>query len=439
MPGKSALRRTAFAVAVAFVVVAAPAVLAGNGHFIHGVGAVNSAMGGAGVALPEGPIGALYLNPALLTEIEGHDFEFGIELVDSQAAVESTVQTPFGAFSGRTEDETDLSPVPSFAWARGPKDGGNVAFGMAFLGLAGFGTDYPQDSSNPILNPQPAGFGAVYSSYKFLKIPFGVGWRVNDELSLGFSFNAGAATLEARPFGGVAPDCSGPTTCFFPGLNEDSAFGFGATVGLLWKPSDVWAFGVAYNTEMSFDAFDWNTTHANPNLPNFGTARSDEFTVDTPQTFTAGLAFTPNPRWRVAFDGRWINYEDTEGFESGFNPMTGAAAGLGWDDIYVFALGVEFAATPNVTLRGGWNRSDAAVSESSAFQNVASPALFEDHLTLGLGWQAYEELQVNLGYYHVFENDVTGAFVGPFGPVPGTSVTNEIAVDSYLATFSFDF
>lgn len=411
--------------------------LAGNGHFIHGVGAVNSSMGGAGVALPQGSLGALSLNPALLTEIDGHHFEFGIELVDSQPTVESTVQTPFGAFTGKTEDETDTASIPSFSWSRGPVDGGNVAFGMGFLSLAGFGTDYPQDPLNPVLSPQPQGFGAVYSSYRFLKIPAAVAWRLSDRLSVGASLNGGWASLEARPFGGAAPDCSSPVDCYFPALNEDSAFGWGVQVGVHYRPSDAWALGASYSSEMSFDAFDWNTTVANPNLPTFGTARTAEFTLDVPQSLTAGVAFTPSDRWSVALDGRWINYEDTQGFESGFDPRTGAAVGLGWEDILVVALGVEVQATDRLALRGGWNRSESAVPDRSAFGNIASPGIFEDHLTLGLGWQAYDAMELNLGYYHVFENEVSGPFVSPAGPVPGTRVTNTMEVDSVLATFTF--
>lgn len=432
------VRWTVFVPLLALALTAAPVASAGNGHFIHGVGAVNSALGGAGVALPEGPIAALHLNPALLTEIDGHDFEFGVEFVDSQPVVSSSVATPFGVVSGRTEDDGDVNIVPSFAWVRGPKDDGKVAYGMGFLALAGFGTDYPQDPGNPILAPQPNGFGAVYAIYKLLKIPFGVGWRVNDQLSLGVSFNAGYATLEARPFGGVSPDCSSPTDCYFPALNEDASFGFGAGAGLLYKANDAWAFGLAYQSEISFEAFDWNTTVANPNLPTFGTGREARFTIDTPQTVTAGVAWTPNPAWSLAFDGKWINYEDTEGWKSGFDRRTGAAVGLGWDDIYVLALGVAYAPSETLTLRGGWNRSDAAVSSDAAFLNVASPALFEDHLTLGLGWRATPQMTVDLGYYHVFENEVTGQFLSPLGPVPGTSVTHEMAVDSFLVTFGFD-
>ena len=48
-------------------------------------------------------------------------------------------------------------------------------------------------------------------------------------------------------------------------------------------------------------------------------------------------------------------------------------------------------------------------------------------------------MTLNLAYYKVFENDVTGAFQSPFGPVPGTSVTRHMEIDSFLAGFTFDF
>jgi long-chain fatty acid transport protein len=417
---------------------AAPA-MAANGHMLHGVGPVNSSMGGAGVALPEGAVAALHLNPALLTRIDGWQVELDVELVDASPTVASEVQTPFGTFRGKTEDETDLSVIPASGWARGVEDGGRVAFGVGFLALAGFGTDYPQDPRNPILAPQPQGFGHVFASYRFLKVPMAVGWQVNDRLALGASLNGGWATLAARPFGGAAPDCSSPTSCFYPSLHEDSAFGWGLGAGLLYQATPELALGLSYSSEMSFDEFDWNTTVANPNLPTFGTARRVEFGLDVPQMVVAGLGWTPTPEWSLALDGRWIDYESTDGFGKGVDPSTGAARGLGWDDVWAVALGVQWQATPTVALRGGYNRSKSAVPPESAFGSLAAPALFEDHLTLGLGWQAAPALTLNFAYYKIFENEVTGPFFGPAGPVPGTSVTNTMEVDSFLAGFSFDF
>jgi long-chain fatty acid transport protein len=86
---------------------ATPAAHAGNGHNLHGIGAVNSALGGAGVALPNDALGALLLNPALLADLDGNRFSFSAEYNTQKNAVESRV----GTFSGRTEDEC-RSPSP---------------------------------------------------------------------------------------------------------------------------------------------------------------------------------------------------------------------------------------------------------------------------------------------------------------------------------------
>src|SRR5215510_1964156 len=90
------------------LVLAAPAAYAGNGHMLHGIGAVNSSMGGAGVALPIDPLGALLLNPALLTDLDGSRFSFSAEYNTQKNAVSSRV----GPFSGRTEDDSDPALIP---------------------------------------------------------------------------------------------------------------------------------------------------------------------------------------------------------------------------------------------------------------------------------------------------------------------------------------
>ena len=66
---------------------ATPAAFAGDGHTLHGVGAVNSSMGGAGVALGIDTIGGLLLNPALATQQDGSHFAFSAEY--NQAKAES--------------------------------------------------------------------------------------------------------------------------------------------------------------------------------------------------------------------------------------------------------------------------------------------------------------------------------------------------------------
>ncbi|HKV07530.1 MAG TPA: porin [Thermoanaerobaculia bacterium] len=409
--------------AAALTLTALPA-WAGNGHVLHGIGATNSAMGGAGVALPNDALGALHLNPALLADLEGSNFEFSAEYNKAKNAVESSV----GPFSGRTEEAGDTALVPAFGFTN-KKDGSKFAFGMGFLGMAGFGADYPQDSTNPLLAPQPQGFGRVYSNYQLMRVPNALAWKINDSLSVGLALNVARAALTANPAGFAAPDCSGPAgPCFVPSVNSDSAWGFGASVGIRYAINPTFAVGAAYNSEVDFEDFEWNTAHANPNLANFGTARTVKLQLNFPATFTAGIAITPGDRLAIALDGKLITYEDTEGF----------AETLGFEDINVIALGVQYKATDRFTLRAGYNKSDNPIPAERTFFTVATPAIFEDHYTVGVGIQATDNMQLNLTYYQVPENRISGPFVSPvIGPVPGTRVTTEMAMESVVATFSF--
>ncbi|HEX6903428.1 MAG TPA: outer membrane protein transport protein [Thermoanaerobaculia bacterium] len=404
---------------------ATPAAWAGNGHVLHGIGAVNSSMGGAGVALPNDALGALNLNPALLARMEGHKFEFSVEYNNPGNAVESSV----GPFSGRTEDDGDTVLIPAVGWAR-HKAGSRVGYGMGVLGLAGFGVDYPQDPTNPLLAPQPFGFGRVYSNYQLIKIPFVAAWQLSDSFSLGVSFNAALGTLTADPAGFATPDCSGPTgPCFFPRVNSDSAWGFGATVGVHYQINPAWALGLSYGTEIDFEDFEFNSAVANPNLPTFGTNREITLQLNYPSVIVGGIAFTPSDRLAIAVDGKMINYEDTEGF----------ADVLGFEDIVVYDIGVQYRATDRITLRGGYNVAENPIPEERTFFTVSVPAIFEDRVSLGVGLRVNEALELNAGYYKVFENRITGPFVNPaIGPVPGTSVTTEMSMESILVAFSFN-
>lgn len=400
---------------------------AGNGNQLHGIGAVNSSMGGAGVALPNDALGALNLNPALLTQLDGHKMEFSAELADDDITVKSSVTTPFGAFSGETEHTADPALIPAFGFTA-HKPGARIAFGVGFLGMAGFGADYPQDSTNPIFAPQPFGFGHIYSSYMMMKVPTVVAFQVNDNLSLGAALVAGRAALTARPAGFASPDCSAGGVCFVPSADSDSAWGFGAQVGLLYKVGDRFNIGASYQSEMDFEDFEWNSAVANPNLPTFGTRRNLKLQVNNPANFVVGLGFMPTDRLSIALDAKQMFFEDAAGFGDT----------LGWEDITAYAVGVQFKATDRFALRAGWNETDGAIPGSATVFNVASPAVFGSHATVGLGFGVTETLTMNLGYYRAFAEEISGPIISPVaGPIPGTNVSIETELSSVLATFSF--
>jgi long-chain fatty acid transport protein len=421
------MNRKVFAPLLGLTLLAAPAAYAGDGHTLHGVGAVNSSMGGAGVALPIDTLGGLLLNPALATQQDGSHFAFSAEYNTGTNAVSSSVQTPVGTFSGKTEDFGDTALIPAFGWVHHAR-GSNFAYGIGFLGLAGFGTDYPQDSTNPILSPQPRGFGRVYSSYQLLKVPTVLAWKLSDSFSFGLSLNVARATLEASPAGFANPDCSGPQgPCYFPSVNGDSAWGYGAGVGIHYKLSPSFALGASYNSKTKFQDFVWHTGGANPGLPSYGANRKITLQLDLPAQAVVGLGWTPTEKLAVGIDGKWINYENAAGFKDV----------LGFKNIVVGEIGLQYKATDKFAVRAGYNHSEVPIPAERTFLTVEVPAVFVNHYCVGLGFHATDILTLDLAYYQVPNSSITGPFLGPTGPVPGTSVTTRSGMKSVVATFNF--
>jgi long-subunit fatty acid transport protein len=247
----------------------------GNGHLLHGVGPWNSAMGGAGVALFQDSLAALHVNPALLTKVKGHQITLSSEFFVDGLRVESQVGNVFG---GRTDATRQLGVIPSFSWM-GHQDGKPVATGFGLLGVAGFRTDYPQDSSNFLLVPQPEGFGRIYTDLAITKIPLAFGFEVNPKLSLGVSLNVYRGVLAIQPLPVIQPDFSGdPAIGWLPGArNQVARFGIGVQFGFVYEPTPMVSVGASYISKQKFQQYEWNATIENPNLPTFGQHRRLEF------------------------------------------------------------------------------------------------------------------------------------------------------------------
>jgi long-chain fatty acid transport protein len=417
---------------------ASTAATATDGHFLHGVGAVNAAMGGAGMAVSRSLLGTFYLNPAGLMGFNGTRAEFGFELFKPSRTVSSDVP---GFGSGATTSKSDFVPVPAMALSVRLKND-KMVLGLGAVGIGGFGVDYSasdptQPGANPILLPQPNGFGQVYSNYSMLKIAPAFAIAATSKLWIGAAVDVDWASLAVQPMPIAPPACTTPAgPCYYPSAAAaDGAFGFGFQVGATYNFNDMVSAAVAYTSPQWFSDFTFNSTNANPALPNYGSPIEIPFRLDAPQVFAAGVGLKPLPSLTIAVDGRYMTYANTAGFSgSGFN-ADGSVAGFGWEDIFVLALGAEYWLGNNVALRAGYNHTDNPIPDSQSFYNVPAPAVVQDHLTLGLGFKPTRQLQIDLGYYHAFENTITGPIPNPSLP-PNSTVTNSLSEDSFLIQFT---
>jgi long-chain fatty acid transport protein len=418
---------------------------AGNGHFLHGIGAVNSSLGGAGTGLPYAAIGSLHANPALLTKLDNYRTEISVEAFTDDLSVTTTA--PAIGFATHTVDsDGELGLLPAIGWSY-HNPGSNVAVGFGVLAVAGFRTNFPVDPQSALTAPQPFSFGRLQTDLAVTKIPVALAWQATPKLSLGASLNVYQGSLVIQPLPVVVPDCNpSPTapnaTCFRPGTSgQVASYTAAPQVGLLYDFTPAWSLGLSYTAKQNFPKYEWNSNHVNPNLPNFGQDRKVSIDIDGPPIASLGLGFQPSSSFKLAFDVRWVGYHNTAGIggSGGINNVQQLVS-IGWQDIWIYMLGVEWQAAPTVRLRGGLNFNDSPIKSQLTLNSGGTPSVFEQHYTVGASFAVLPKLDLDLGAYYTPENEKTGPIYGANNVViPGSSITIRNSILSGLAGFSFHF
>jgi len=429
--------------ALAALLIAVPA-FAGNGHLLHGVGAINSSLGGAGTGLPVEVIGALHANPALLTQIE--DMTVGISAEIFVDDLSATTQLDSSSTPVTTDSDGEPGILPALGWSYNKKDS-KWAYGFGLLAAAGFRTNWPVDEDSLLLQPQPVGFGRLSTELQVTKVPFAIAYQVNDKLSLGGSFNAYSSRLIIQPLPVVTPDCLPDTPplqnndCYRPSTGVMvTEFAFSLQVGLFYQINDAWSVGLSYTTEQDTDPYTWNSNHANPDITTgdnaFGNPREISIDLDQPPIASFGLGYTHSDNLRVAFDIRWVGYADTTGIggSGGIDDLQRLVS-IGWQDIWIGMLGIEYVANEKWTLRGGLNFNESPIQDDLTLNSGGTPSVFEEHYTFGASYTINEHFDFDIGGYYTPENEKTGPFIG----IDGATVTLRNSILSGLVGFSFRF
>jgi len=429
-----------------------------TGHILNGVGAVDQGMSGAGMAAPGDALTALNTNPAAISLLNSKTLDFGFQLMMPSSTVTSAVQPggfgPFGPpalMNGATDSEAGPFPIPSLAFVYRAADS-PWTFGLGAVGVGGFGVDYVASSptapgANPILTPQMPnggmGFGAMESAFMLLQISPTIAFQVNDRVSIGASPVFNLANLELSVMPGAAPqfiDVFGT-----PGIPQDDlplypdapatwARGYGFQVGIQAMLSDDLSAAISYKSTMIFDDFEYE-----PTTPG---AADYTFAMDVPMIISGGLAFTGVDGLTLAADVRFIDYENTTGFdEVGFGPDM-AVLGFGWESITVVALGAEYDVTNEFAVRAGYANNNSPIGDDISFFNAPAPALVEHHVSAGFSYQLSDKLTFSMAGQYAPTVEVEGMWQNPTFPPggnPATSITNELSTLTVIGGMSVTF
>ena len=238
--------------AVAVALVSATSAYATNGDQMLGVTATQWGMAGAVVAAPQDS-GTIITNPA------------GLSLLDIE---DVRVDLGFGFLNpprkaNGVDSDSDLYMIPSGSVAF--KIDEKLTLGMGMAGLSGMGVDFSD------VTPAP-GNQNVVTTKQFFKVAPGFSYQMNDKLALGAALNIDYQSLAMD----MDMSAAGGAVMHLP---QNQVYGFGFSLGAIYKISDALQFGASYVSKQSMGSFDWNTS-----------AGAFSMTMDAPQTLSLGLA-----------------------------------------------------------------------------------------------------------------------------------------------------
>jgi long-chain fatty acid transport protein len=414
-----------------------------TGHVVHGVGAINQSMAGAGTAMPLDATGALFWNPGSITDLKSSEVDINVDVGLLHSSLSSSLQPnalapgfPSRTISGSSETDARRAFAGSIGWVH-RSNLSKWTFGLLAVTPGGFGFKYKNNGQNPITTPQPPngfGVGEIRTNYSLIQVAPSFAFAINDRLSAGISPSLGFASLEVDPFPFTSPDDANrdgfPT---YPQSDRPKAVGAGIQGGLYYKMSD-WQLGVSVKSPQWFRSFEFESRDE------AGRPRSFKFTVNYPTIIAAGVGYSGSTRLRWAADARYIDYQNTKGFaRTGFNAQTGAVEGVGWQSIWVVASGAEFRLSDRLSLRGGYGFNENPIRHRDTFFNLGSPLITQHQVNAGLSYSVNEGVTTSFAFHHAFKNDVQGQYQSPSGPIPGSSIRSDFGTDIVVLSLNLKF
>lgn len=381
-----------------------------NGIYRNGVGAESMAMGGTETGWSATSLGAMAANPAGLGFLEIGELNVG-----------AVGAVPFGHFQkpptsdGNLDDTLRAFPEGAVAY---PLHAVPVTIGASFIPQAAMVGDWNYfDSPGGLGGNVSYGQRQHRSGIQLLRMAVGAGVKINEQWSIGASVGLlyNQNNLQAPyTFQNLSPNpnsLNGAKTLLDL---ETSGYGWNAQAGVLFRATTNLQFGLSYTSPSQVNT---SGDAAGDPYAQFGTSPGQlAFHYDAevrnkfPQEASLGTSWQFHPQWRLALQLDWINW--SAAFKSlpvdlsnGSNPGVNAALGanvsdsipMNWHDEFVYRVGLEYAVTEHLSLRGGYCYGHSPVPDSTLTPLTA--AIIENTVTAGIGYH-WKRFAVDLAYQY---------------------------------------
>jgi len=402
-----------------------------GGFALTGVGSRATSMGGAFRGLSDDP-SAMFWNPAGLGFMNENSFSLGgtFILPTSSWDPSGTAQSQFPGYSATEyEAETSLRMFPN-AFLTMTRDS-RFKWGLGLYVPYGLGTtwdayDLPSQSPmGPLVYADGFPDEEMMSSVAVIDLHPTVAYQILPNLSVGAGLSAMYGMIDiaqikfnpalgaSYPFVPITSDLSG------------SGIGFGANMGLMFKPTRCMSIGVSgklpsvISMEGDAEVYLWSPASidslGNPVPPQKMGGKSDiEADLKLPAEIGIGIASTRIPNLTITLDYAYTMWERLDEVKV---EMKDPAAVLGttesvlvfdWENTHRISIGGEYDLGAT-RLRAGAFYDQSPIPESTQIPTISD---ISDKISLNLGWGqnlGIIDLEANLQWVIFSEREITDA------------------------------
>lgn len=379
----------------------------------------NAFAGGAAIAEDASTV---WYNPAGLTRLEGNQLVVGGHLIfpstkfDNKGSTTTALLGPLSAplTGGDGGDAGDDALVPNAYYARPIND--DWTFGIGFNAPFGLKTEYDDGWVGR--------YHALESEVKTININPGVGYQLNDQVSIGGGINiqyVDATLTQAVDFGSICFLTTAPAVCGGLGLASQANDGeaeveaddtsYGYNIGVLFKVNDRTRIGVAHRSAISHDLEgDSDITTFDPGSTAFaagaGIVDSDvEADVTFPATTSISVHHQVNSQWAVMGDAtqtRWGRLPELRiKFDSG---QPDSVNTFDLDDVWRYSFGATYMRSSRLSYRFGV-AFDESPTPNAEVRSARLPDEDRTWLTFGVGYRKHERLSFDISYAYIKIDD----------------------------------
>lgn len=372
----------------------------------------------AGASAKADDLSTIFFNPAGLSRIEGTQGEITVSAIKPTAEFSSSNFSGGGnnrlsSADGNGGDAGVLAAVPAMYAAYDFSD--EVKFGISINTPFGLSTDYDEGWVGR--------FHALKSELMTITTTAVMSYNINDKLSIAagpsIQYINGELTKAVNFQGLIGTGGEGRSI-----LNAED-IGFGGVAGILYQHDEGTRVGLNYRSRVKHTLDGQIAVTGVPGaLANNAAFRSEEASaeVTTPDILSVGAYHELNDQWAVMGELAWTNWSLFD--ELRVNNKDGANRELveeNWHDTMFVALGTEYQMNDAASFQFGVAYDQSAVDEEDLTFRI--PDTDRYWVSLGFGYQFSGASKLNIGYTHIFADEITATeeqTSGAQGTVTGT-------------------